>query len=88
MKEIPAGSKGEGLRALKKEAPQVVKGMGFKKKGGTVKKTGMNKKKKMMGGMMKKKPMRGGGMAMKKGMRGGGMMKKAMRGGGMAKKKK
>ncbi len=37
MKEIPAGPKGEGLRALKKEAPQVVKGMGFKKRGGTVK---------------------------------------------------
>ena len=37
MKDIPAGPKGEGLRALKKEAPQVVKGMGFKKRGGTVK---------------------------------------------------
>ena len=37
MKEIPAGPKGEGLRALKKEAPGVVKGMGFKKKGGTIK---------------------------------------------------
>ena len=37
MKDIPAGPTGEGLRALKKEAPQVVKGMGFKKKGGTVK---------------------------------------------------
>ena len=37
MKEIPAGPKGEGLRALKREAPGVVKGMGFKKKGGTIK---------------------------------------------------
>ena len=31
MKDIPAGPKGEGLRDLKKEAPQVVKGMGLRK---------------------------------------------------------
>jgi hypothetical protein len=32
-KEIPAGPKGAGLRALKKEAPGVVKDMGFKRGG-------------------------------------------------------
>ena len=32
-KEIPAGPKGAGLRALKKEAPGVVKNMGFKRGG-------------------------------------------------------
>ena len=43
-------------------------GMNRKKKmmGGPTKKTGMKKDKKMMGGMMKMKPMRGGGMAKKK----------------------
>ena len=32
-KEIPAGPKGAGLRALKEEAPEAVKKMGFKRGG-------------------------------------------------------
>jgi len=30
-KKIPEGKKGKGIRALKKKAPQVAKGMGYKK---------------------------------------------------------
>ena len=37
MKPIPKGEKGEGLRALKKKRPEVVKKMGFFKLGGTFK---------------------------------------------------
>jgi len=36
MKPIPQGSKGEGLRELKKESPETVKKMGFFKNGGLV----------------------------------------------------
>jgi|TARA_R100001443_G_scaffold2541_1_gene8375 hypothetical protein len=32
-KQIPAGKKGKGLRALKKKAPHVAKAMGYKKGG-------------------------------------------------------
>lgn len=45
---IPAGSKGAGLRALKKKSPSTVKAMGYKKYGGSTKpkmgKGGMRKK--------------------------------------------
>lgn len=33
MKQIPKGSKGEGLRKLKAKAPQVTKKMGYAKQG-------------------------------------------------------
>ncbi len=36
MKPIPQGSKGEGLRKLKKESPETVKKMGFFKHGGVM----------------------------------------------------
>jgi hypothetical protein len=39
LKNIPKGPKGEGLRALKKKAPELVKQrFGYKKKGGMIKK--------------------------------------------------
>jgi len=34
-KKIPSGKKGNGIRALKKKAPQVAKAMGYKKGGRT-----------------------------------------------------
>ena len=46
---IPAGSKGAGLRALKKKSPSTVKAMGYKKYGGTAKPKMGN------GGMRKKR---------------------------------
>lgn len=46
---IPAGSKGAGLRALKKKSPSTVKAMGYKKYGGSAKPKMGN------GGMRKKK---------------------------------
>tara|TARA_R100000231_G_C5201144_1_gene127444 strand:- start:244 stop:411 length:168 start_codon:yes stop_codon:yes gene_type:complete len=36
MKKIPEGSKGAGLRALKKKSPETVKDMGFFKNGGVM----------------------------------------------------
>ena len=39
LKNIPKGPKGEGLRGLKKKAPELVKQrFGYKKKGGMIKK--------------------------------------------------